>query len=432
MTVTKVLLGSVGLFKNINYSKRAGNISGFTVIELGIFVAVFGLLISVALNEYSQYKKQKAVFDTKARSGVVARAMSAFVGNFGRLPCPADPTLAPTNPSAGLERCVAAAENIYPANNGAVVRVRGFRDTDGANGLDPVLIGSVPYVTLGITHTDTIDGWGSKFTYAVSEIMTDSGRYDDDGGVIQKLFRSTVDPDNAPAGPSPNDGGAIYPERAKLSYGDVTNAFLIALVSHGPDRRGGYNYYGNLIAPCDTVTPSLDSENCDGDASFLSAEPTTGIYNLVAGSLYFDDAITVFTINRDGDKWSYSSSSSIKNKTGGNVGIGKQPEFKLDVNGNIAVGDGSSSRYFANKYCNLPVDINSDGDYRDINEHNCFRPRVIAGSGIKCSIGLMTGIAYSNVKCIKNVDPTSIATGNCPAGQYIIGITSGGGLICSP
>ncbi len=416
--------------------KKMKGISGLTVIELGIFVAVFGLFLSIALNEYSQYIKQKAVNDTKARVSLMQKALSAYVGNLGRLPCPADPTLRPEDINAGVERCVSASENVYPANNGGVIRVRGHRDTDGINGKDPVLIGSIPYITLGITYKDTIDGWGSKFTYAVSEIMTDAARYNDDNGVIDKLARHTTLPDNPPLGPGPEDGGLIYSAFATLSDGsEVTRAFLIAIVSHGSDKKGGYNYYGKPNAACDTVTPSLDSENCDNDATFLSAEAGTKVYSIVKGTNYFDDPITVFTISREGEKWSYTSNTSIKNKTAAQVGIGKNPETMLDVNGNIMVGDVSdpNSKYLANEYCSLPEDKNSDGDFDDPGEQqNCFEPKIIAGSGIKCNGGIMTGIADSSVKCVKTIDATNITIGGCPPNEYVIGIDAGGNFICGP
>ncbi len=387
--------------------------SGFTLIELGILMTVFSLLLATALSEYSRFKQQKIISDTKSRERLVTQSLSTFVANFNRLPCPADPSLPPTNIMAGMEKCLSTPPwNIpkatIPANDGEVRRVAGFRDTTAdLDALpDPVLIGSVPYVTLGITHQETMDGWGSAFTYAVSEFITDPASYDDKKGVIRKLFRSTVVPI-----------GAIFPELADIDPPNpaIPNAFIIALISHGRDKRGGYNYQGNLIAPCDMV--ALDSRNCDLDAEFLSADPKTDIYNLDPGALYFDDAFTVFGITRDGDKWAYTSGTTIENKTGGNVGIGtNSPLFPMHVDGNILVSDD----YKTNSYCN-----ETGG--------NCFPSAMIGGVGVACGFnGLVTGIANSDVICATKINPTSLVTGPCPLGEFIRGITAGGAIICAP
>lgn len=390
--------------------------AGFSLIELAVLLVITGLLTSAALETYRSYSITKEINDTEVRRGLVQNALSQYVRFFGRLPCPADPDLPPDDGNAGVEICPDSppapyASVPYPNNGcaGEVCRVDGRRDTGADGNLvpDKVLHGAVPYVTIGLTLQDTIDGWGGKMTYAVSEFLTDSGTYSDNWGTVNKQIKQS-------------GTGSIID-------GSPVGENLLVIVSHGPDRKGAWNYYGNRISPCAGV--ALDVENCDGDSTFILASDSatceadnTCIVSYAPGANFFDDAFTEFEISRDSDKWQYASATSIENKTGGNVGIGvTSPNERLHVDGNVLITSSA-----------VGTDGDAHGDvYCDQNENNCFNSEIIAGPGINCSSGLMVGVSDEQVDCVNTIDTTGITPSICPSGQYVTGIDAAGALICN-
>lgn len=403
--------------------RKAGNKeAGFSLIELAVLLVLAGLLTSAVLETYRAYSITKEINDTDVRRGLVTNALSQYVRYFGRLPCPADPSLPPDDPNAGLEICLEGESTggisqtdppggyglNYPTDgcSSEVCRVPGRIDTGADGNLlpDKVLIGAVPYVTIGLTLQDTIDGWGGKMTYAVSEFLTNDNTYNDSWGTINRQIKNTGTGniiDAAPVGEN-----------------------MLVLLSHGPDRKGAWNYHGQQISPC--AGPGLDVENCDGDSDFIQQGSTdtceadnTCMVSYAPGANFYDDAFTEFQISRDSDKWQYSTATTIENKTGGAVGIGvAAPDTstgrKLHVGGNLLVNDNTR----ADQYCNS-------------SESDCFDSDMIGGIGISCSNGLMTGISDENAVCANTINPTLITPSTCPGGQYVTGIDATGNLICN-
>ena len=149
-------------------------------------------------------------------------------------------------------------------------RVSG-RDADGDSADDGVLIGNIPYVTLGVPYNEALDGWKHRFTYAVTETMTDSATFIPTRGAIMvwKADGSTPLSFGDPANPNANP---------KHQNGQGTAHFVY--FSHGENGRGSYSIEGIRIGEnCDNGVFTAaevaaagkdynEIENCDNDYEF--------------------------------------------------------------------------------------------------------------------------------------------------------------------
>jgi prepilin-type N-terminal cleavage/methylation domain-containing protein len=388
--------------------RRQKTQAGFSLFELAIAMTLLGLVLSSSLAAFREYSRVKSANDAQEKKTTVEYALSRFVATQGRMPCPADPTLSLNSANGGVENCMLATTGFTctgAGGTGGVCRVVGGRDTaadvESVNP-DTVLIGAVPYVSLGIAAIDTIDSWGGKMTYAVSESLTPAGSFNEDYGVISKqIFNTATSAYENAANPLVTSGGV-----------PLTDSFSYALISHGPDRKGAYSYEGILLASCGSTTASADAENCDNDSVFRD----TSRKSVAANNAYYDDAFVAMGLIRDSDKWQYTGDpSAIRSKqgSGGNVGIGKwNPVQPLDVNGNILL-----EGMHAESYCNE-------------SGNNCFRPELIGGAGDNCGGGTFNGIQSSAAACNIQVNLGAVVSQTCPTGKKIKGFTSSGIIVC--
>ncbi len=121
---------------------------GFTIAELAIAVAVLALLLFSAMVPFSAQVELRNVADTRRTMDSIREAIIGFAQANGRLPCPANGSIASGVANAGIEKfdgtsCVAAF---------------------GAFGV-------VPWATLGTPETDS---WGRRFSYRVSPAFADA------------------------------------------------------------------------------------------------------------------------------------------------------------------------------------------------------------------------------------------------------------------
>lgn len=397
----------------INLKSRRTGEGGLSLLEVAIGLAIAGVLMAGVMSAYNSYKKQVVYTNTEFTRNLILNAISEFVYMNGRLPCPADPTLPRSSPNAGREYCLpTAVGNACRAYGGGaggqVCRFDGARDTlaDSNAAPDPLLYGVVPYVTLGLVLDDVVDGWKNQMSYTVTEYLTRAGT----GGVNTQTYNAQF--------------GAI----TMLLYVKETDTFiqafnnetgqpasyLYAIVSHGPDGRGAYNSNGKLVAPC--TGQGRDLENCNKDPAFNIVEQDGDANSFVPGPYYYDDALVMFRLNKDTDKWgagSASGSGYIFNKNGQKVGIGTQePTDPLHV-----VGDITANNYRVNSVC-------------DANGTNCFGPEIFGGAGISCNGGLVLGIKQGQMVCQKRTYGSDYIPGTCPTGKYLAGFGADKKVIC--
>jgi hypothetical protein len=220
----------------------SSTLRGFSLVELAVALLLTSLVVGFGLQAFHVSGRTECYVGTKAQMAEIKDAIERFSIKHDRFPMPADRAIGVDNPDFGRE----AAVTDLSTNNGAV-------------------FGALPFQALGIPVSNATDCWGNKFSYAVTEELTDP----------VKFLNNNTD-------------GALY---IKTANG---NMFLdgagYVLISHGMDQLGAVkgNYAGMDKRWCATST-ELRTENCDiDDADMVAAEFNDG---KDAAAAYYDDLI---------------------------------------------------------------------------------------------------------------------------------------------
>lgn len=208
---------------------------GFTLTELTIVLIIVALLLGGLLVPLSAQIDLRDARDAQAQLADAREALYGFAVANGRLPCPADPTLAAGVAGAGLEDCASVA-------------------TAAGNGV-------LPWATLGLPQ---LDPWGQRLSYHVTPDYIDA-------------LGSTTWTAACGAGPVPVPAAATF---ALCSTGSTTitdGAVPIAtnvpavLVSHGKNGLGGFDATGAQRAGA----AGNELENADADNDFVAQTSAT-------------------------------------------------------------------------------------------------------------------------------------------------------------
>lgn len=193
-------------------TKRA--LKGFTLLELAISMLVAGIL-AIGYLSYKQFNLDStAQTETLKKIKVIEDALLTYVGLYGRLPCPANPSEAIGSSNFGVGNCSTTGTNILS------VPLTG----------DTLYYGTIPTYDLNIANDYTFDGWNNRLFYAV-----------------QGAFASC------------NTAGAINnaTPQIKILTGSggttISNQVAYVIVSTGPDGYGSYlrNADRNTVAATD-------------------------------------------------------------------------------------------------------------------------------------------------------------------------------------
>lgn len=194
---------------------KAAN-KGFSLVELAVVLVVVGLLLVSLLGPLTAQQEQKSIMDSRRQLDEIREVLLGFLVANGRLPCPADPTLASANPNAGIERVGGCAAN---------------------------QIGVLPWRTLGLKE---VDAWGHRFTYGVVADFADP---------------ATVAA--APISAATNGGIRILPLAGAVTP-IVSQTEVVALVlSHGGHSDGAWGPSGGAPLPAGSDADELENSNMD-------------------------------------------------------------------------------------------------------------------------------------------------------------------------
>jgi len=386
-------------------------VAGFSLIELAIALAIIGLILGTTLSLYQGYIRTKAENDTDFRQEIIRTAISRFVAAQGRLPCPARGNLAVTNANSGAEQCTTGGGVV--AYNG----LRGDMDVDGTT--DRVLIGYLPYATLNITMMEAYDGWGSGFTYAVSENLTQFAKFNEGQGVIRIREYDEFGTLKTLANP-----------RVITDSGQTEDSFMFVVVGHGPDRKGAYNNQGQRPVACSGS--GRDVENCNNTNAIFVRSPR----NYVSGSAdFFDDSFVLSDYVQDEDMWyqpGMQRTADVTPALQNSANMLLPPEAKVGIGPvqSLAPSEPVPPAERLYVYGSIRADT-VEVDKLCETGGGCFEPALVGGSSFSCDGGYITGINNGKPICADKVRgaPASFMATSCPSG--VQGYCSSGVVWCS-
>lgn len=200
---------------------------GFTLVELAVVLAIFGLLLGILVIPLSTQVDQQRYAEAERQLSAVREALLGFAIANGRLPCPATGTIASGAAGAGVENKPGVA----------------------CGAADGVL----PWATLGVPE---LDPWGLRFTYSVTTALAD-----DPASGMQASFLIT-------------DAGNITVTDGAVNIGTQLPAVV---VSHGKNGFGAFRPDGTQVIGA----TGNELENADNDVTFVSQLPAPSFDDLV-------------------------------------------------------------------------------------------------------------------------------------------------------
>lgn len=427
---------------------------GFSLIEVAIAVAIIGLLLTPFIIEYNNSEKMRQINLTRNNVTLVDSALRKYAVSYGRYPMPANPSI-PNGTRAtvgGIEygsgdeepnETSTPAAPAYPdcptdpaLSLTSVCRGSGTRDTtadaDSSAANDYVYVGTVPYATLGLNESDSVDGFGNKISYTVSAYLTRPAPalFDDEYGTI----RVTDTDVNNPAD----------------SAGDGRAHFMV--LSHGREGVGAYNRLGQQNTPCGDTTARRDNNNCNNDGWFDDGSVTYTYIDPDDGSTRVSRIVTRLN-NSTTAAWdnyySYTDSASsglwipiasgtsrdIRGKDLDAVRINttaQDDRIRVDVNGNV-----KADSVYTNNLCETTAD--NDTCMETINIGRDSTPPLrsdpdTSAEGLRCgAYAAMTGISSGDELCdpLSTTDLGTYSNTACAPGTYPVGITAAGIVTCA-
>jgi prepilin-type N-terminal cleavage/methylation domain-containing protein len=188
--------------------------AGFSLIELSIVLIVFGLLASGTVGSLSGQRRLADERRAQRQLDETLEALYGFAITNGRLPCPAEATLASSDEAAGREAC-------------------------------PLEHGVLPWRTLGVTE---LDPWGQRLSYYANS-----------------TFSASV-PSGARAAFTLESKGGASVHITLDSGAALANELPAVIVSHGANGRLGHRSNGSKLAG----GSADEAENANHDSIFVS------------------------------------------------------------------------------------------------------------------------------------------------------------------
>ncbi len=282
---------------------------GFSLLELSVVLLIIALILGGGLLVLMNSLEAKQLELTQQRMEVIQKTLLKYRLAFGRLPCPANLTLSLTSNLMGVEaanpgRCVGGSPaanfsttstvpGVFFTNGSPVVQVTSVStfslsagmhlsngtyltgggttirsiDSDtqitlampatltGTNQVTYVNIaaGAIPVRTLGLPDEFAVDGWGRRFTYAVSVPFTASNTF-------TKAFDAIPVSD--------------VKQRIRIvstgTTNKVTNA-AYALISYGKNGHGGFPRNGGTTRFNANSFNTDEQINCDCNNAAVAA-----------------------------------------------------------------------------------------------------------------------------------------------------------------
>ena len=227
---------------------------GFTLVEMAMVLMIVGLLLGGLVPTISAQMETQRIGETRRQMSEIKDALTGFAVINGRLPCPAQATIATAAANAGIEATT--------GNSCACQTSSGSTDTiataSGVACTDTSVTGVLPWATLGLPETDA---WGRRYTYRVTSVFAD------------QIAAGTLGTGCTVAAPTASSFALCSPGKPDVLIasggGFVAENVPAVFVSHGKNGNGAYIPDGNQLA---TSTNADEIDNSNNDLSFVSHE----------------------------------------------------------------------------------------------------------------------------------------------------------------
>lgn len=242
---------------------------GFSLMELAVVLVIVALLLGGLLVPFGTQRDVEFMRATEKSLIDIREALIGFAAVNGRLPCPAQATIASGATNAGMEAisptgtittattCACSAT----ANPGVATYNSGVACSTSSNA--ETVTGVLPWATLGLLETDA---WGNRFTYQMTYFF---GR---GANPASGLFGSSCTPSTTPtsAAFALCTPGGITILTAASGGTTLASAVPAVVISHGGNALGAYNTLGTKLSTSGATTDELENTNGSVDANFVS------------------------------------------------------------------------------------------------------------------------------------------------------------------
>jgi prepilin-type N-terminal cleavage/methylation domain-containing protein len=260
---------------------------GFTLIEMALVVAIIGLMVGGGAFAITPLLRQARINTTDTALDQLEAALALFATRNSRLPCPADGSLTSTSANYGLE-------SGQTGNTGVAsdVTTNSCSVTDGH--------AVIPWKTLGIDETYSLDGWGNRISYmpAVAEINGTSTGWN---SLVDNAFNTSNNPVNCLS----RDASTTAPPTG-FRYSaacDATNTITTGGLYGTADYNVPTYPFGNYIA-----VYSISGSACSTELTVPNTNQASGSFNGAndtCTSVTVAAAITSSNVSYDGQRAAY-------------------------------------------------------------------------------------------------------------------------------
>lgn len=243
-------------------------------MELSVVIAILSVVATLGLELAANFANRTATSLSRSRLKAVDDALDAYFQITGRLPCPAPLSYPLSHFGAsrdyGLENCAGS----------ILINGGGY-----GNG---VYAGGVPFRTLNLPISYSIDGFMDKLNYVVTVNLTNAGT-----GAGQFAGSGGTAAQNGTAGIEVRTGVLEQPCDSSrcdvVADPSVNSGAAYFLFSNGADQRGAYTMNGvGPIVACLQYSPETrpDSANCLLGASHAGLDVPTVPINVFYDNRY--------------------------------------------------------------------------------------------------------------------------------------------------
>ena len=256
--------------------------AGVSLLELSMVLTIISIIAGSAFISGVAGLNDARRTQTQQKLDRIEKAFASFLALNHYLPCPADQTLAISDPNGGGENCLGLSLTSSTVVGNSHYVTGSFIGGKGVGPLDyNVISGAIPVKALQLPAEFMIDAWGNKFFYAVTGALSQ-----DTGGTGPFQFNRTnmglIEVDDL-TGTKRTDQAAMV----VMSYGadEFCSRPRSTAAAHPPTPGGITLPVGPGVAPLGVAPYVAEAVNCGNGTIFVQGVET------ISQAIVFDDIV---------------------------------------------------------------------------------------------------------------------------------------------